>query len=340
MEIEKASYSAITTRVKIMSNMDIAERRVPQDGYINMTVDGRIVDMRISAMPTVYGEKIVIRLLDRSSGIVSKTELGFTEKNLRMFDEIIKNPHGIILVSGPTGSGKTTTLFAIMKELNSSTVNIITIEDPVEYRLNGINQSQVNIKAGLTFAGGLRSILRQDPDIIMIGEIRDYETAQIAVRAAITGHLVLSTIHTNDSVSVIARLLDMGIEPYMVSNSIVGVIAQRLVKRICPNCREVYEASLSERLLLGIESEPLTLYRGNGCVLCENTGYKGRTAIHEILPVSEQIKEAIDLRSPIGVIKQKALDYGMTNLRDSCRELVLSGATSIKELLRITYSTD
>lgn len=340
MEIEKTSYSAITTRIKIMSSMDIAERRVPQDGRIEITVDGRTVDMRISAMPTVYGEKIVMRLLDRSAVIINKNQLGFSEKNLKIFDEIIQNPHGIILVSGPTGSGKTTTLYTIMKELNTSNVNIITVEDPVEYRLAGINQSQVNTKAGLTFASGLRSILRQDPDIIMIGEIRDDETAQIAVRAAITGHLVLSTIHTNDAVSTISRLIDMGVEPFMVSNSMVGVIAQRLVKKICTNCKEAYEASPGERLLLGVESEHLMIYKGRGCVICENTGYKGRTAIHEILPIREQIKEAIDLSSPMAVVKQKAMEAGMTTLRDSCRELVLNGITSVGELLRTTFSLD
>lgn len=340
MQIENNSHSAIVTRIKIIGNMDIAEKRIPQDGRVEMSVDGRIVDMRISIMPTVYGEKIVIRLLDRSAVIVSKNELGFSQKNLSIFESIIQNPNGVILVTGPTGSGKTTTLYAIMKELNRIQSNIITIEDPVEYRLAGINQSQVNVKAGYTFASGLRSILRQDPDIIMIGEIRDSETAEIAVRAAITGHLVLSTIHTNDSVSTVSRLLDMGVEPYMVSSSLVGVIAQRLVRKICTNCKEAYHPSANEKHILGIEDDDIVLYRGMGCAACGNSGYKGRTAVHEILPMRAQIKEAIDLKTPAAEIKRLAQELGMTTLRGSCRELVLNGVTTMDELLRITFSMD
>ncbi|HWQ30131.1 MAG TPA: ATPase, T2SS/T4P/T4SS family [Negativicutes bacterium] len=339
MGIEKISHSAIVTRIKIMGGMNIAEKRVPQDGRVEMTVDGKAVDMRISVMPTVYGEKIVMRLLDRSSVLMSKHELGFSPENLRAFDSIIQNPHGIILVSGPTGSGKTTTLYAVLKELNKANRNIITIEDPVEYRINGINQSQVNVKAGMTFATGLRSILRQDPDIIMIGEIRDMETAQIAVRAAITGHLVLSTIHTNDSVSTVSRLLDMEIEPYMVSSALVGVISQRLVKRICRNCSTPYRPEAMEMKLLGIENgQPL--YRGTGCEACGHTGYRGRTAIHEVLPIKSRIKEMIDAGLPAGDIKRKALELGMISLRDSCRQLVLNGVTTVEELLHMTYSMD
>jgi len=341
MQMEKNTHSAITTRIKIIGNMDIAEKRVPQDGRVEMTADGHVVDMRLSVMPTVYGEKIVIRLLDRNAVVISKHELGFSRNNLRLFEDIIQNPHGIILVTGPTGSGKTTTLYAMLKELNTIGRNIITIEDPVEYRLNGINQSQVNTKAGYTFATGLRSILRQDPDVIMIGEIRDAETAEIAVRAAITGHLVLSTIHTNDSVSTISRLMDMGIEPYMVSSSLVGVIAQRLARKICPNCKEAYRPSAGEKRLLELgDDDDTVLYRGKGCAACGNSGYKGRTAVHEILPMREQIREAIDTGAPIGEIKKTALGLGMTTLRESCRELVLSGVTTVDELLRITFSMD
>lgn len=339
MGIEKISHSAITTRIKIMGNMNIAEKRVPQDGRVEMIVDGKEVDMRISVMPTVYGEKVVMRLLDRSTVLMSKYELGFSEENLKVFDSIIQNPYGIILVSGPTGSGKTTTLYAVLKELNKISRNIITVEDPVEYRLNGVNQSQVNVKAGLTFASGLRSILRQDPDIIMIGEIRDTETAQIAVRAAITGHLVLSTIHTNDSVSTISRLMDMEIEPYMVSSSVVGIIAQRLIKKICKDCKTAYEPDSREKQLLGLEHEQL-IYRGKGCEACGHTGYKGRTAIHEILPMRNQIKEMVDGGESIGDIKRKALELGMTTLRESCRQLVLNGVTTVEELLHMTYSMD
>ncbi|MPM55270.1 Type II secretion system protein E [bioreactor metagenome] len=340
MQIDNNSHSAIVTRIKIIGNMDIAEKRVPQDGRVEMTVDGRVIDMRLSVMPTVYGEKIVIRLLDRSATVISKQDLGFSESNLNLLEQIIQNPHGIILVTGPTGSGKTTTLYTILRELNIIGRNIITIEDPVEYRLNGVNQSQVNVKAGYTFASGLRSILRQDPDIIMIGEIRDAETAEIAVRAAITGHLVLSTIHTNDAVSTISRLMDMGIEPYMVSSSLVGVIAQRLVRKICPNCRESYHPTAGEKKTLGIEDDTTLLYRGKGCAACGDSGYKGRTSIHEILPMKEEIKEAIDTNMPMVEIKRLAQTLGMTTLRDSCQELVMSGVTTMEELLRITYSID
>lgn len=340
MQIDNNGHSAIVTRIKIIGNMDIAEKRVPQDGRVEMTVDGRVIDMRLSVMPTVYGEKIVIRLLDRNATVISKHDLGFSVDNMALLEQIIQNPHGIILVTGPTGSGKTTTLYTILRELNIIGRNIITIEDPVEYRLNGVNQSQVNVKAGYTFASGLRSILRQDPDIIMIGEIRDAETAEIAVRAAITGHLVLSTIHTNDAVSTISRLMDMGIEPYMVSSSMVGVIAQRLVRRICPNCRESYHPSSGEKQTLGIKDEETLLYRGRGCAACGNSGYKGRTAIHEILPMREEIKEAIDTSVPMVDIKKLAQTLGMITLRESCRELVLSGVTTMDELLRMTFSID
>lgn len=339
MGIEKISHSAIITRIKIMGNMNIAEKRVPQDGRVEMIVDGKEIDMRISIMPTVYGEKVVMRILDRSTVLLSKHQLGFSEENLKVFDSIIQNPYGIILVCGPTGSGKTTTLYAVLKELNKINRNIITVEDPVEYRLDGVNQSQVNVKAGMTFATGLRSILRQDPDIIMIGEIRDVETAQIAVRAAITGHLVLSTIHTNDSVSTISRLMDMEIEPYMVSSSVVGIIAQRLVKKVCKDCRVPYEPSEKERALLDLPQGAL-LYKGKGCEACGNTGYKGRTAIHEILPMRSQIKDMIDSGEAIGDIKHKALELGMATLRESCRQLVLDGVTSVEELLHMTYSMD
>lgn len=340
MQIDNNGHSAIVTRIKIIGNMDIAEKRVPQDGRVEMAVDGRVIDMRLSVMPTVYGEKIVIRLLDRNATVISKHDLGFSVDNMALLEQIIQNPHGIILVTGPTGSGKTTTLYTILRELNAIGRNIITIEDPVEYRLNGVNQSQVNVKAGYTFASGLRSILRQDPDIIMIGEIRDAETAEIAVRAAITGHLVLSTIHTNDAVSTISRLMDMGIEPYMVSSSMVGVIAQRLVRRICPNCRESYHPSSGEKQSLGIQDEETLLYRGRGCAACGNSGYKGRTAIHEILPMREKIKEAIDTGMPMVDIKKLAQTLGTITLRESCRELVLSGVTTMDELLRITFSID
>lgn len=337
MSPERTSHAAIVTRIKIMGGMNIAERRIPQDGRIEMAIDGKPVDMRISVLPTVYGEKVVIRLLDRSSVMLTKKDLGFTDRNLEMFERIIQHPYGIILVTGPTGSGKTTTLYVMMQELNSVHVNIITVEDPVEYRLAGVNQSQVNVKAGLTFASGLRSILRQDPDIIMVGEIRDQETAQIAIRAAITGHLVLSTIHTNDSVSTVNRLIDMGVEPYMVSSSVVGIMAQRLVRRICLYCKAPYPATAKERLLLDLE-EGTTLHRGPGCNACNQTGYRGRIAIHEILPMYDDIKVLIDTGQTADKIRAAAERHGMMTLRNSCHELVLQGVTTVDELLRMTYS--
>ena len=253
MRSSKAAHPAVVTRIKIMGKMDIAEKRLPQDGRMEMTVDGKELDLRLSVLPTVYGEKVVLRLLGRSDMMLTKSQLGFSTINIALFDKIIKNPNGIILVTGPTGSGKTTTLYAVLRELNKMSTNIITVEDPVEYRLEGINQVQVNNKAGLTFANGLRSILRQDPDIIMIGEIRDGETAQIAVRAAITGHLVLSTIHTNDSATTISRLVDMGVEPFLVSSSVVGIISQRLVRKICGHCKKSYKPDFNEMSLLKLK---------------------------------------------------------------------------------------
>lgn len=339
MRPNKASHSAVVTRIKIMGKMNIAEKRLPQDGRVEMEFDGKDVDLRIAIMPTVHGEKVVIRLLDRSSILLSKEQLGFSKENLNTFESIIQHPNGILLVTGPTGSGKTTTLYTVLQELNQVNKNIITVEDPVEYRINGINQSQVNVKAGLTFASGLRSILRQDPDIIMIGEIRDAETAQIAVRAAITGHLVLSTLHTNDTVSTISRLADMGIEPYLLSSSIVGIMAQRLVKKLCTSCRESYHPTDQEKALLHLE-EALPLYREVGCNACNHSGFKGRTGIHEILPIYGDIKKLIETKSPANQIKEKAMERGMITLRESCRDLVLQGVTSINELMRITYSLE
>ncbi|MDF2546500.1 MAG: type secretion system protein GspE [Anaerosolibacter sp.] len=335
----RSSHSAIVTRIKIMGKMNIAERRIPQDGRVEMNVDGRDIDMRISILPTVYGEKIVIRLLDRSNKALSKEQLGFTPDNLKVFDDILKNPYGILLVTGPTGSGKSTTLYAALKELNDVHKNIITVEDPVEYRLEGVNQSQVNNKAGMTFASGLRSILRQDPDIIMIGEIRDGETAQIAIRAAITGHLVLSTLHTNDTASTVARLVDMGIEPYLISSSVVGIVAQRLVKKICDNCKVSYRPDNGEIQLLQIRPDVL-LHKGQGCNVCNHTGYKGRTAIHEVMPMTKAVKQLIDSRQNTESLRAAAVEQGMKTLRQSCRQLVLQGVTTSDELLRMTYNLD
>lgn len=335
----KATHSAIVTRIKIISKMDIAEKRLPQDGRVEMRIENREIDLRISVLPTVYGEKIVIRLLDRNSFLFTKQQLGFTEQNLKAFDRIIQSPNGIILVTGPTGSGKTTTLYAVLRELNQTNKNIITVEDPVEYQMYGVNQVQVNTKAGLTFANGLRSILRQDPDIIMIGEIRDNETAQIAVRTAITGHLVLSTLHTNDTASSIVRLINMRVEPYLVSSSVVGITAQRLVKKICENCKIGYIADELEKKVLQVEDiSEVTIYKGKGCNSCNNTGYKGRIAIHEILPITKEIRFLIDKGSSIDSIKEEAKKQNLVSLRENCIELVKEGITTIEELLQATYS--
>ncbi len=335
----KATHSAIITRIKIISKMDIAEKRLPQDGRVKIDIEDKEIDLRMSVLPTVHGEKIVMRILDRSSFLLTKQELGFTKQNLEIFDKVIQSPNGIILVTGPTGSGKTTTLYAILSELNQVSKNIITVEDPVEYQMKDINQVQVNVKAGLTFASGLRSILRQDPDIIMIGEIRDNETAQIAVRAAITGHLVLSTLHTNDTASSITRLVNMGVEPYLVSSSVVGITAQRLVKRICDNCKSGYIADELEKKALGAkDTAEVMVYRGKGCNLCNNTGYKGRVAIHEILPITREIRILIDKGASIDDIRAEAKKQNFVSLRESCTQLVKEGVTTIEELLRITYS--
>ncbi|MCC5911473.1 MAG: type II/IV secretion system protein [Clostridiaceae bacterium] len=337
----KSSHSAIVTRIKIMSKMNIAEKRLPQDGRVETLIDGRDIDLRISVLPTVHGEKIVIRLLDRSGFLFSKQQLGFTHHNLNIFEKIIQVPNGILLVTGPTGSGKSTTLYTILRELNKINKNIITVEDPVEYQLEGVNQVQVNNKAGLTFASGLRSILRQDPDIIMIGEIRDTETAQIAVRAAITGHLVLSTMHTNDTASTVTRLMDMEIEPYLVSSSVNGVIAQRLVKRVCTNCKVAYEAEPTEKKVLKIdENQAINLYKGSGCHLCNHSGYKGRIAIHEIMAVNSRIRGLIDEGASIDNIRKVAIEQNMISLFDNARELVMEGTTTIEELLRVSYTLE
>lgn len=339
MTPSKSTHSAIITRIKIISKMDIAERRIPQDGRVEMNIDGRDVDLRVSSLPTVYGEKIVIRILDRTNTIMTKKSLGFTENNLKRFNNLLTYPNGILLVTGPTGSGKTTTLYAVLKELNSIDKNIITVEDPVEYRLDGINQVQINPKSGLTFSSGLRSILRQDPDIIMVGEIRDEETARLAIRAAITGHLVISTMHTNDAASTVSRLVDMGIEPYLVASSVIGVVAQRLVRRICDNCKTEYISEKKEEDILNLK-ESIKLYKGTGCNKCYNTGYKGRTSIHEILEVDKNLRENINNNSSIDELRGIARNNGMTSLYENNRDLVLKGITSINELLKISYTKE
>lgn len=333
----KDILGALVTRIKILANLNIAEKRLPQDGRILTRIDDKEVDLRVSILPTVFGEKIVIRILSRDAMIIDKKQLGLDGENLKKLNYIVQSPYGIVLVTGPTGSGKSTTLYAVLSELNSSEKNIITVEDPVEYLIEGINQVNVNVKAGLTFAAGLRSILRQDPDIIMIGEIRDSETAEIAVRAAITGHLVLSTIHTNDAASAVVRLTDMGIEPYLVATSIAGVISQRLVKKICPYCVEKYEAGSYEKEILNIdESKKVYLYRGKGCNYCSNTGYKGRTAVYEIMEITKEHRELIIKSNNTDVLRDLSIKNGMKTLKMSCKEMVLRGITTIDEMIKIT----
>lgn len=340
MRINKSSHDAIVTRLKIMADMNIAERRIPQDGSFSMDLEGRKVDIRVSSIPTVNGEKMVIRLLvTQENEVLNKYEIGFTAHNLKLYEKMLKVPHGIILVTGPTGSGKSTTLYTILSEMNKPTHNIITLEDPVEKKLKGINQVHINNKAGLTFASGLRSILRQDPDIIMLGEIRDTETAAIAIRAAITGHMVLSTIHTNDVVSTVTRLVDMGIEPYLVSSAVAGVMSQRLTRRICKNCKTSYELSEEEKVLLGIPGVE-TLYKGTGCQQCNFTGYKGRRAVHEMLVLDQNIRRLINQGAQQEAIKAYCLEQGMQTLRDNMKELVLKGETTLEELVRIAYSLE
>jgi len=339
MDIPNSSLAAVTARVKIMSGLDIAEKRVPQDGRFGMMMDKGPIDFRVSILPIIYGEKIVIRILDRSSVLVTREQLGFSALNSELFDKAVKAPEGVILLSGPTGSGKTTTLYTILRELSNPSVNVITVEDPVEYHLDGIHQVQVNTKAGLTFASGLRSILRQDPDIIMVGEIRDAETADIATKAAITGHIVLSTIHTNDTASTISRLADMGIELYMVSSALRGVVAQRLVKRLCSNCKRKRETTIEEMAILKLR-QPAVIYDAVGCNMCSETGYSGRTAIHEVLVMDREIRNMVTRGETTDAVKEKAIEKGMQTLAESCRELVVNGVTSLTELNRVAYSVD
>ncbi len=330
--------SPIVARIKILSNMDISERRIPQDGRLSYMYYEDEFDMRISSLPTVFGEKIVIRIQNKKGFIKSKQDLGFSEYDMKIFNEIIGIPHGIILVSGPTGSGKTTTLYTILNELNNDEKNILTVEDPVESKIHGINQVQVHQKAGLNFAKTLRAMLRQDPDIIMVGEIRDSETAEIAVRSAITGHLVLSTIHTNDSATSISRLIDMGVKNYLIGSSLVGVISQRLVRKICDHCKKSYTPLKSELESMGLDDNVYTFYKGEGCRHCKNTGYSGRVGIYEIMKINSQIKKAIFSNESSDDIESIAINSGMTTLSKSCLKKVLDGITTYEEYIRVTYS--
>ena len=334
-----SARDAITTRIKILGGMNIAEKRIPQDGRITTEINGEPVDMRVSILPTVTGEKTVIRILAKNDANLNRKWLGISDHNNDLINKIIKVPQGICLISGPTGSGKTTTLYTLLAEKNTPEVNIITVEDPVEIKIPGLNQCQVNAKAGMTFASGLRSILRQDPDIILVGEIRDGETAEIAMRAAITGHLVFSTIHTNDAVSSINRLIDMGLEPYMVSTALVGVVSQRLVRRICTNCREAITPDEFDVQALHLDPGQ-KIYHGKGCSECNEKGYKGRIAIHEIVVMTKKMKALLERRASEEDMRQLAVTEGTQMLQESARALVLEGITTVDELNRVAYTID
>ncbi len=331
---------AIVARLKVVGGMDIAEKRKPQDGRITSFVDGREFDIRVSILPTVYGEKVVMRLTNKNALTRDKAELGFNDHDLKLFDHILMNPHGIILVTGPTGSGKSTTLYTALSELNKEDVNIITVEDPVEANVAGINQVQTNAKAGLTFASALRSILRQDPDIIMIGEIRDEETASIAVQASITGHLVVSTLHTNSAASTITRLADMGLPEYLIADSTVGIIAQRLVRRLCPRCKKKVLANADQLELLGFgPDEQVEIYEPVGCSSCDNNGFKGRIGVYEIMEVTPKVRKVIAAGEDAEHIKQAALEEGMYTLRMSATNYVLEGITSVSEMIKVSFDS-
>ena len=342
MAIPKGQVAALLSRIKIMANLNIAERRLPQDGQMRIKIDQDLVDIRASTLPTLGGERIVLRLLDKGRGQLGLSEIGFNPQILDTFHNLIRIPHGIILLAGPTGSGKTTTLYGALNELNDKQRNILTVEDPVEYQLPGIGQMQVKPKIGLTFANGLRHILRQDPDILMIGEIRDAETAQIAIQASMTGHLVFSTLHTNDAASSVTRLIDMGIEPYLISSSLLAVMAQRLVRVICPNCKV---PDHDGRLAACLRDYPrlcasgATLHKGQGCDSCLQTGFLGRTGIFELLLVDDQIRNLITGRSPSHVLRRVAIDNEMVTLREDGLAKALEGKTTVEEVIRVTQDT-
>src|SRR5213592_4303612 len=329
--------AAVTSRIKLMAEMNIAERRLPQDGRIRVSLHGRRVDIRVSTIPTVHGESIVMRLLDRASVFLPLEKLGFGSDTLKHFEALIQRPHGILLVTGPTGSGKTTTLYAALEKINSPDRKILTIEDPVEYQLKGVNQIPVKPKIGLSFATGLRHIVRQDPDVILVGEIRDLETVEIAIQAALTGHMVFSTLHTNDAPGAIPRLQDMGAEPYLVASVLEGVLAQRLVRRTCAACRVPETPSAADIEALGIEAPPgVTLYRGLGCDECRNTGYRGRTAIYELFTITEDVRSLILRRASSREIRRLAVEAGMTTLRMDGWSRACEGVTTVEEVLRVT----
>lgn len=343
MKVPKKVIAPLTSRFKIIANMDIAEKRAPQDNRISATVNGRDFDFRVSTLPVVYGEKIVMRVLDKAGINVGLSKIGFLEYNLRLLEDLASRSYGIVLVTGPTGSGKSTTLYSLLNQTNDGLKNIITIEDPVEYELGGINQCNVNVRAGMTFGAGLRAMLRQDPDVIMVGEMRDKETATIAMEAALTGHLVFSTLHTNDAPSAATRLIDMEVEPFLIASATIGVLAQRLLRTICSNCKEPYHATRESLMRSGFPvpddlAGEVTLFRGKGCDVCKGTGYKGRTGVHELMVMNDEIRDEILRRGPSHIIRKMALSNGMRTLQMDALQKILMGLTTTDEALRVLYA--
>ncbi|MGN0078735.1 MAG: GspE/PulE family protein [Coriobacteriales bacterium] len=335
LTVPRDLQASVISRLKIMGGMNIAERRVPQDGRANVRIKNRDIDLRLSTLPTIYGESVVVRLLDKSATFQSAQALGLSGENFEKYQKLLRSNNGVVLIAGPTGSGKSSTMYSMIRSLNTEQVKLITLEDPVEYNTDGVNQVQIDEKTGLTFASGLRSILRQDPDIVAVGEIRDGETAEIAMRAAITGHLVLSTIHTYDSVSSVSRLADIGVEPYLISAGLRGVISQRLVRKTCSHCREEYEPTPEELALVGlIPHDGQRYYRGKGCPMCFHTGYRGRTAVFEVLVITSKLRQAISAGATQGELTQLALEEGFKTMREDCLALVHQGITTIEEAAR------
>lgn len=339
MKFPRKLHAALISRFKILAKLDIAERRIPQDGRIPLKVEGREIDLRVASLPTVWGEKATMRILDKSSVLIGLERLGFESDDLQKFQRLINKPYGIIFVTGPTGSGKTTTLYAVLNELNHIDRNIISIEDPIEYQLPGVAQAQVNVKAGMSFAGALRSMLRQDPDIVMVGELRDKETAEIAVQASLTGHLVLATIHANDTSSTVTRLFHMGVEPFLVSSSVVCILAQRLIRKICPECKDDYMPPPESLARIGIP--PGTkLYRGKGCAFCRNSGYMGRMGVYELLELDDELRQLVTMKASAPEIRKKSLESGMYTLQQDGIRKVINGQTSIEECMRVLFDSE
>jgi general secretion pathway protein E len=339
LEPPRALHAALVSRVKVMAELDIAEKRLPQDGRITLRIAGRPVDVRVSTLPTGHGERVVLRLLDKQAGVLDFTSLGMSDDTRDRMDELVRQAHGIVLVTGPTGSGKTTTLYAALSRLDADRLNIMTVEDPIEYDLDGIGQTQVNAGIDMTFARALRAILRQDPDVVMIGEIRDLETARIAVQASLTGHLVLATLHTNDAVGAVTRLIDMGIEPFLLSSTLLGVMAQRLVRRLCPDCRAAAPANASQRAELPPQLRDHPLHHGVGCPACKGTGYRGRTGIYELLVVDRECAELVRSGAAEQVLRDYSVRQGMVSLRADGMRWIAAGETTLDEVLRVTRAT-